>query len=304
LPVHRIPNIGAAAEFYFAPDSQHIIGTAKRNGDAVHHVYTLKIDGTEIKRINDLGEDACSFYFPDGKSIIWTSTRNHLDLPKGNFSDPRDYPQGAELYRSDLDGRNILQLTHNTQYDAEVSVSPDGQWVLFGRQTAGKLDLWRMRSDGSEQQQITHLEGRQPGGAFYLRDNHTILFRAWRQSDEGKKGGLPMNLYTIRDDGTGLRRLTHDEGTNWAPFPAPDGRHYVFVKVLPERNYELFLGDLESDEQVRLTYDPAFDGFPAISPDGQWLLFASNRATGDEPRLLTLYLMDISSLHVGPPQSR
>ncbi|WLT33486.1 rhodanese-like domain-containing protein [Geothrix sp. PMB-07] len=301
LPVHRIPNIGAAAEFYFAPDSQHIIGTAKREGDAAHHVYTLRIDGTEIKRINDRGEDACSFFFPDGKSIVWTSTRDHLDLPKGNFSDPRNYPQGAELYRSDLDGGNLQRLTQNTQYDAEVSVSPDGQWVLFARQTNGKLDLWRARPDGSQARQITHLEELQPGGAFYLPDSRTILFRAWKQADEGRKGSLPMAIYTIQDDGTGLRQRTHDEGTNWAPYPAPDGRHYVFVKVLPERNYELFLGDLESDEQVRLTYDKAFDGFPAISPDGHWLLFASNRTNGTEAPLLTLYLMDISSLHVGPP---
>src|SRR5436305_14263225 len=79
LPVHRIPNIGMAAEFYFSPDGKSIIGTAQREGDGAFHVYTLNIDGTKIRRINGQGEDACSYYFPDGKRIIWTSTRNHAD---------------------------------------------------------------------------------------------------------------------------------------------------------------------------------------------------------------------------------
>jgi TolB protein len=93
--------------------------------------------------------------------------------------------------------------------------------------------------------------------------------------------------------------VTDDDGTNWSPFPAPDGRHFVFVKVLPERNYEIYLGDLQGSAQVRLTYSAAFDGFPAISPDGRSLLFTSSRDARPGERFLALYLMDISSLNVG-----
>jgi Tol biopolymer transport system component len=110
-----------------------------------------------------------------------------------------------------------------------------------------------------------------------------------------------MTIFTIKDDGTELRQVTHDEGTNWAPYPAPNGRHFVFVKVLPPRNYEIYLGDLQSGEQVRLTYSDAFDGFPAISPDGRTLLFASTRDSTPTERLMTLYTMDVSSLNLGAP---
>ena len=74
-----LPNLGRGAEFYFSPDGTHIIGNAQREGDTGFRVYTLKIDGTDIRRIEDEGDDACSFYFPDGKRIIWTSTKDRPD---------------------------------------------------------------------------------------------------------------------------------------------------------------------------------------------------------------------------------
>jgi TolB protein len=303
FPVHRIASIGPAVEFYFSPDGGRLIGTAKREGDDAYHVYTLNIDGTEIRRINDRGDDACSFFFPDGKRIIWTSTRDHPELPAGNYSVPAECPKGAELYTSNLDGSNIRRLTFNAYYDAEVSVSPDGQHVLFGRQTDGKMELWRMGPDGSGELQITHFDGWEPGGAFYLPDSRTIIFRAWKTADQGKMGGRPMSIFTMRDDGTELRRVTEDDGTNWAPYPAPNGRHFVFTKLLPPRNFEVYLGDLESAEQIRLTYNDAFDGFPVISPDGRSLLFTSSRDAKPGERAFTLFLMDISSLNLGKPGS-
>ncbi len=134
LKVWAIPNINEGAEFYFSPDGKSMIGNAKMKGDPVHQVYTFNIDGTNILRINDKGEDACSFYFPDGKHLLYTSTKDNLEMPKGNYSDPKDYPQGAELYLCDPDGSNVKRLTDNKVYDAEVSVSPDGKWILFSRQ--------------------------------------------------------------------------------------------------------------------------------------------------------------------------
>src|SRR3989339_800037 len=146
--VWAIPNINEGAEFYFSPDGKRLIGNAKMNDDPVHQVYTFNVDGTDILRINNLGEDACSFYFPDGKRLLFTSTRDNLDMPKGNYSDPKDYPQGAEIYSCNLDGSDVKRLTNNRYYDAEISISPDGKWLLFTRQIDGKLDLWKMRPDG------------------------------------------------------------------------------------------------------------------------------------------------------------
>ncbi len=293
----KIPNIEEGAEFYFSPDGKSLIGNAKFDNDKVHQVYTFNVDGKNIVQINNKGEDACSFYFPNGKRLIYTTTKDNLDLPKGNYSDPNNYPQGSELYTCDLDGSNVKRLTNNKYYDAEVSISPDGKWILFSRQIDGMLDLWKMRPDGSEQTQITFTKEWQEGGSFFI-DNETIICRAWDIKNQAQRG-MPMSIFTLRVDGSDRKRITTDDGTNWAPHPAPDGDHFVFVKVLPPHNYEIYLMSLKTGKQTRLTYNDAFDGFPVISPDGMLLTFDSNRDAKPGEKKLRPYMMDISSLHLG-----
>jgi dipeptidyl aminopeptidase/acylaminoacyl peptidase len=305
LPTRIIPNIPAAAEAYYAPDDYHLIAQTQdpdaqrpegeRVGGALTYIFTD--DGKVSKRINDRGQDACSYFFPDQKRIVWTSTRDNMEMPLGNWSSQDEYPQGSELYISDLDGNNIVRLTDNDWYEAEVSISPNGEWIVFGRQIDGNLNLWRMRPDGSDEQQITFTEDWQPGAPFYLPDNETIMFRAWRASEYGKVRPTPMTVFTIKHDGTELTQRTFDKDMNWAPYPAPDGRHYVFVKIVDGYNWEVYLGDLASQEQLRLTHNIGFDGLPSLSKNGKKMLFA--RSNTGRTNLGT-YVMDVSSLDLGP----
>lgn len=314
LPVRRIPNIRAGGEAYYAPDSRHLIaqledplaqkGQGVGGGGSLTYIFTD--DGTYSRRISDRGQDACSFFFPDMKHVVWTSTRDNMNIPLGNWFDDADYPRGAELYISDLEGKHLRRLIHNQWYDAEVSVSPDGKWVVFGRETDGRMDIWRIRPDGSGEQQITHTEDWQEGAPFYMPDNETIMFRAWQTSvknelrktqSQGRGRWItPMTVFTIRQDGTGLKQRTFDRDMNWAPFPAADGRHYVFVRALDGNNWEIFLGDLAGGAPQRLTYHPHFDGLPSLSPDGRKMVFARQGDGGD----FAVHVMDVSSLNLGP----
>lgn len=296
--IWKVPNVTNGAECYFSPDGKTLIYDGKENGDDNFKVYTINIDGTNRKKINNTGSDACSYFSPDGKSLIWTTTKDNLDLPAGNYSDPKDYPQGAEIYTSDLDGKNVVRLTNNKVYDAEVTYAPDGHKILFTRQIDGKLDLWTMNRDGSNQTQITFTPDWQEGGALYLPDNKTIITRAWKRSEEGNKS-KSMQLFTLNEDGSNLKQITFEEGIHWAPAPAPDGVHIIYVKLLPPHNFELFLLNLKTLEEKRLTFNDAFDGFPTISPDGNTIAFSSGRGANPGERTLSLYLLDISSLHLG-----
>ncbi|MCC7257926.1 MAG: PD40 domain-containing protein [Gammaproteobacteria bacterium] len=309
LPVVRIPDIPPAAEAYYAPDGLHLIAQVrdpdaqqsgdKRIGSALTYIFTE--DGKTIRRINHRGQDACSFFFPDQKRVIWTSTRDNMDMPLGSWSDPRNYPPGAELYTSDLYGNDVVRLTRNQWYDAEVTVSPNGKWIVWTRQIDGHASLWRMRADGSDEQQVTFTDDWQPGAPFYLADNDTIIFQAWRESDYGKVEPTPMTVFTIKADGTGLEQRTFDRDMTWGPGPAADGRHYIFTRIIDRNNHELFLGDLGGDAPLRLTYNPGFDGMKSFSKDSSKMVFV--RLAGED-RALYSHVMDLSSLKLGPENYR
>jgi dipeptidyl aminopeptidase/acylaminoacyl peptidase len=307
LPVRVIPNVPSNAEAYYAPDNLRVIAQTQDKDALVAEgrhsgslTYTFTDTGEELTRINDHGQDACSYFFPENNRLVYTSTRDNMDMPVGNWSDSKDYPQGAELYIADLDGSNVKRLTNNKWYEAEVSISPDGEWIVFGRQIDGEMDLWRMRPDGSDEEQITFTENWQEGAPFYLPDSETILTRAWKRSDtEAGVRPTPMTVSTVNAETKEIIQRTFDGDMNWAPYPAPDGRHYVFVRIVENNNWEVFLGDLAGGEPVRLTYNEGFDGFPALSPDGTKMLFA--RSTGDGFMSgLTTFVMDVSSLNLGP----
>jgi Tol biopolymer transport system component len=305
LPSYMVPIKPDAAEAYWAPDSHHLIAQTKdpqaipgaRGPGSLTYIFSD--DGKEIWRVNDHGQDACSFFFPDGKRIVWTSTRDNMDMPVGDWSDSDDYPQGGELYVSDWKGNNIKRLTNNKYYEAEVSVSPDGKWITFGRQIDGKMDIWVMKSDGTGERQVTKTEDWQEGAPFFMGDSDHIIFRAWRRSEYKKIKPTPMTVFTIRKDGTDWRRHTFDNGMNWHPTPAPDGHHYVYVRALTATNWEIYLGDLAGGERRRLTYYEKIDILAHISPDGKKMNWG--RATGKEFMSgIRTFVMDVSSLNLGP----
>jgi len=297
--IWKVPNVLEGAECYFSPNGKTLIFNGKMETDKTHMVYTVNIDGSDLKRINDKGADACSYFYPDGKSLLWTSTRDNLDMMEGNYSDPQNYPQGAEIYSSDLDGGNVKRLTNNKNYDAECTFAPDGHKIVFGRQIDGMMDLWTMNPDGSDQKQITFTPDWQEGGSFFMPDNKTIITRAWKKSEQTLKS-KSMQLFTLNEDGSNIKQITTEEGTHWAPCPCPDGENVLYVKLLPPRNFEIYLLNLKTLEEKQLTNSPAFDGFPSITADGKTVAFSSSRGAKPGERTLTLYLMDVSKLNLGP----
>jgi Tol biopolymer transport system component len=116
-----------------------------------------------------------------------------------------------------------------------------------------------------------------------------------------------MNIFSMKivgpDRDVQPRTFTND--MNWAPYPAPDGRHFLYVRIVEGNNWELFLGDLAGGEPVRLTYNPGFDGMGAFSPNGKKMVFTRSEAGGGHFMAgLYSYVMDVSSLNVGPENYR
>ena len=84
---------------------------------------------------------------------------------------------------ADLDGNITDQLTNQSGYDAEATVSPKGDKIVFTSTRSGDLELYTMNIDGSDVKQITNELG-YDGGAFFSPDGTKIVFRSSRPKTE------------------------------------------------------------------------------------------------------------------------
>lgn len=87
-------------------------------------------------------------------------------------------------------------------------------------------------------------------------------------------------IYVMQADGTGLTRLTDDPAFDDSPALSPDGTRIAFLSArhdpapkFPNLKYELYVVDVESGEEIRLTTTEATEGHPAWSPDGTRISF-------------------------------
>lgn len=86
-----------------------------------------------------------------------------------------------------------------------------------------------------------------------------------------------VDIWTVRPDGSDLQNLTDDETSNDA-FPAwsSDCEHIVF-RSGRDGNKEIYVMEDDGANPRRLTHHPATDTAPHISPDGNWIVFATGR---------------------------
>jgi len=82
-----------------------------------------------------------------------------------------------------LKGNIIDFLTNNPGYDAEATLSPKGDRIVFTSLCSGDLELYTMNIDGSDVSQITDEPG-YDGGAFFSQDGSMLVFRASRPKTE------------------------------------------------------------------------------------------------------------------------
>lgn len=127
------------------------------------------------------------------------------------------------------------QLTNQPGYDAEATVSPKGDKIVFTSTRNGDIDLYTMNIDGSDVKQVTNVLG-YDGGAFFSQDGKRLIFRASRPKTEeeiatyksllsqGQVMPTNMEIMTCNVDGSGLRQVTNLGGANWAPYFSPDGK--------------------------------------------------------------------------------
>ncbi|NND88010.1 MAG: hypothetical protein HKM28_02055 [Flavobacteriaceae bacterium] len=242
------------------------------------------------------GRTTCAYFLPDNEHFVYGSTHlvdeNCPEVPlrkNGNYVWP--VYDSFDIFVSDLQGNITAQLTDEPGYDAEATVSPKGDKIVFTSMRSGDLELYTMDLDGSNVKQITDELG-YDGGAFFSPDGTKLIFRSSRPKTpeeikkykdllaEGLVEPTDMELYICDADGSNLRQLTNLGNANWSPFFHPSGEKILFSSNFEaERGFpfNLYLIDLDGKNLERVTHGETFDAFPVFSNDGKYLAFSSNR---------------------------
>lgn len=278
------PDMGfeKAGEAYFSPDGKLIAFQAVPLGKEHYQIYLMDLEEKRPVMISTgKGACTCAYFRPDGKKIIFASS--HEDPALMDQEDYEDFSskKGAykweftpymNIYEANLDGTCLTPLTTGPAYHAECAYSPDGTRIVYASNEGGDLNLYTMKSDGTDQQQVTYTQVCYNGGPFYSPNGHHIIFRSDRDRPDY------LQIYMIDADGTNERQLTFNEAVNWAPYWHPNGKVIAFTTSLHgHHQYEIYLLHIETGKDYRLTYSATFDGLPVFSPDGTKLLWTSKR---------------------------
>jgi Tol biopolymer transport system component len=195
-------------------------------------------------------------------------------------------------------------MTSTPGYDAEATISPRGDRIVFTSVRNGDLDLFSMNLDGTGVRQLTSELG-YDGGAFYSWDGSMIVYRACHYTDSASAASyrqllsqnlvrpLHMEIFLMNADGSNKRQITFNGAANFAPFFHPDNRRIIFASNMADpkgRDFDLYLINTDGSGLERVTYNDTFDGFPMFTHDGRKLVFASNR--NGKPHETNLFIAD------------
>jgi Tol biopolymer transport system component len=106
-------------------------------------IYYLPITGGEPKLVTDSTPSYLHGWHPNGKEVVYTAQR---------ISKSPAY----NIYKKPINGGAEVQLTFNEKGLADgPEYSPDGKWIYYNDTKTGTMQLWRMKPDGTGNEQLT-----------------------------------------------------------------------------------------------------------------------------------------------------
>jgi len=300
---------GDNAEAYFSFDDQYLIfqKTNPKEGIACDQIWMGKLPTTANEKFepvlvsNGEGRTTCAFVFPDNKHILYGST--HLggnECPptpdRKKYGNKYIWPiyESFDIFKADMDGKNIKRITKTPGYDAEATISPKGNKIVFTSMRDGDLDLYTMDINGKNVKRITSELG-YDGGAWFSPDGNKIIWRASRPKTEAEINEYKtllaenmvaptnMEVWTANADGSDAKQITFLPSANWAPNYTPNGDKIIFCSNHEYKRgfpFNMYLINADGSGIEKISRDKGFDAFPMFSHDGKKIVFCSNRNNG------------------------
>ncbi len=294
--VRMLTGEGENAEAYLSFDETRLIYQSTHGKYPCDQEFIMNVDGSGKKLVSTgKGRTTCGYFLPGDTTILYASTH----LKDENCPPPPDMSKGYvwklydsyDIFLASLDGKILKRLTDSPKYDAEGTVSPTGDKIIFTSTRDGDPEIYSMNLDGTDQKRLTFARG-YDGGPFYSWDGSKIVFRASRPQTEQElkdyedlvENGLvrptTLEIYVMDADGQNIRQVTHFGKASFAPFFHPDNDRIIFssnVQSENPRNFDLYMIHEDGTGLERITYNETFDGFPIFTREGKHLIFCSNR---------------------------
>lgn len=233
---------------FFTKEGKHIVyASTHKAGDAcppvpdrskygnryiwpVYESYDLFVTDLQGKKVKQLthtpGYDAEATLSPDGRQMIFTSTRDGdldlyvMDLKNGKtkrITTALGYDGGAWFSR---DGKQIVWRASRPKSDEEIKEYKE--LLKEGLVAPTKMEVWIANADGSNARQVTAL-GQANWAPNFTPDGRIIFC-----SNHEYRRGFPFNMYLLNPDGTGLQKISRDKGFDAFPMFSPDGKKILF----------------------------------------------------------------------------
>lgn len=287
---------GENAEAYFSADDKKLVFQSHEGEGKCDQIYIMDLEGRVERKVSTGGgKTTCSFFFPDGKRVIYASTRG----AGPQCPPPPDYSRGYvwklypefDIYSAKPDGTDVKRLTATPGYDAEGTISRDGKRIVFTSMRDGDLDIYVMDASGRNVRRLTTELG-YDGGPVFSPDGKKIVYRSYHPKNPAevadykellKDGTLRptrFEIFVMDADGKNKRQLTNNGAANFAPAFHPHGKRIIFASNVENprgRNFDLYVINVDGSGLERVTYHELFDAFPMFSSDGKRLVWASNR---------------------------
>jgi TolB protein len=228
----KLTSGGTAVNADYSPDGERIVFERRYGGRSPDSLFTMGSDGSSQTRL----PTTCSGPTCLGDSApAWSPDGNRLVFERAFGPIVKDTAAGLDLVIAEADGSNEQVILHYGSLEAQGQEPHDAQWSPDGTRIAVMIlnikakprnasAIYVLNVDGSDLHGVTPIR-LNAGNPDWSPDGKRIAFNSFYG------GPRPPEIYTVRPDGSGLRRLRREPKNSYSldPVWSPDGGRLAFV---------------------------------------------------------------------------